>query len=56
MTLVQTGKIEHFPIVLIGSEYWNGLLAWLGKTVAGAENIARADLSLLRVTDDVDEA
>ena len=56
VTLVQTGKIEHFPIVLIGSDYWNGLLAWLGKTVAGAENIGRADLSLLRVTDDVDEA
>jgi hypothetical protein len=56
VTLVQTGKIEHFPIVLIGSEYWNGLLAWLGKTVVGAENIGRADLSLLRVTDDVEEA
>ena len=56
VTLVQTGKIEHFPIVLIGSDYWNGLLAWLGKTVVGAENIGRADLSLLRVTDDVDEA
>ena len=56
VTLVQTGKIEHFPIVLIGSDYWNGLLAWLGSTVAGAENIGRADLSLLRVTDDVDEA
>jgi uncharacterized protein (TIGR00730 family) len=56
VTLVQTGKIEHFPIVLIGSDYWNGLLAWLGKTVVGAENIGQADLSLLRVTDDVEEA
>ena len=42
LTLVQTGKIEHFPIVLIGSDYWNGLLAWLGKTVVGAENIGQA--------------
>jgi uncharacterized protein (TIGR00730 family) len=56
VTLVQTGKIEHFPIVLFGSAYWTGLLDWLGKTVAGADNIGLADLKLLRVTDDVDEA
>jgi len=56
VTLVQTGKIEHFPIVLFGSDYWNGLLDWLGTTVAGAENIGLTDLRLLRVTDDVDEA
>ncbi len=56
VTLVQTGKIDHFPIVLFGADYWNGLLDWLGSTVAGAENIGRADLGLLRVTDDVEEA
>jgi uncharacterized protein (TIGR00730 family) len=56
ITLVQTGKIEHFPIVLIGSDYWHGLLDWLGGTVAGADNIGLDDLKLLRVTDDVDEA
>ena len=56
VTLVQTGKIEHFPIVLFGSDYWRGLLDWLGTTVAGAENIGPDDLRLLRVTDDVDEA
>ncbi|MET1232503.1 MAG: TIGR00730 family Rossman fold protein [Candidatus Limnocylindrales bacterium] len=56
VTLVQTGKIDHFPIVLFGSAYWTGLLDWLGEAVAGAENIGLADLKLLRVTDDVDEA
>ena len=56
VTLVQTGKIDHFPIVLFGSAYWNGLLDWLGREVAGAANIDQPDLQLLRVTDDVDEA
>ncbi len=56
VTLVQTGKIDHFPIVLFGSAYWNGLLDWLGREVAGASNIDQPDLQLLRVTDDIDEA
>ena len=54
VTLVQTGKIEHFPIVLFGSDYWGGLLAWLKDHVAAEANIAPADLDLLPVTDDVD--
>ena len=36
LTLVQTGKIDHFPIILFGSEYWSGLLDWLRSTVAAA--------------------
>jgi hypothetical protein len=56
VTLVQTGKIEHFPIVLIGGDYWKGLIDWLRTRVAGADNIGLADLEILRVTDDVDEA
>ncbi len=54
VTLVQTGKIEHFPIVLFGSDYWGGLLSWLKDHVAAEANIAAADLDLLPVTDDVD--
>ena len=54
VTLVQTGKIEHFPIVLFGRDYWGGLLAWLKDHVAAEANIAAADLDLLPVTDDVD--
>jgi uncharacterized protein (TIGR00730 family) len=56
LTLVQTGKVTQFPIVLIGSEYWRGLLVWLQDTVAGEKKIAAVDLDLLTVTDDVDAA
>jgi uncharacterized protein (TIGR00730 family) len=56
LTLVQTRKVTRFPIVLIGSEYWSGLLAWL-RDVAMAEGMLnQADLDMLDVTDDVDEA
>ena len=49
--LIQTGKISHFPVVLYGSTYWAGLIAWLRDTVLGHGNIAEADLSLLQVVD-----
>jgi hypothetical protein len=56
LTLVQTGKVTQFPIVLMGSEYWRGLLGWLQDTVAAEKKIAAVDLDLLTVTDDVDAA
>ena len=56
VTLVQTGKIEHFPIILMGTEYWRGLLAWLSSVVSDEGNIARDDVKLLKLTDDVDQA
>jgi uncharacterized protein (TIGR00730 family) len=56
VTLVQTGKIEHFPIILMGTHYWRGLLDWLEGTVGQEGKIAHQDLSLLTLTDDVDEA
>jgi uncharacterized protein (TIGR00730 family) len=56
ITLVQTDKIEHFPVVLMGSAYWSGLLDWLHGRVSAEGKIDGADLGLLRVTDDVDEA
>ncbi len=56
MTLVQTQKITTFPIVLVGTEYWSGLLAWLRDTVMADGKIAEADLDRLILTDDVDEA
>ncbi|MFN8624151.1 MAG: TIGR00730 family Rossman fold protein [Chloroflexota bacterium] len=55
VTLVQTGKIEHFPTILFGSHYWSGLLDWLRDTVSTEGKVDRADLDLLRVSDDVDE-
>ena len=54
-TLRQTGKIRHFPIVLFGSAYWEGLVAWLRSQVARKGNIVDADVDLLLVTDSVSE-
>ena len=56
VTLVQTQKVTSFPIVLLGTAYWGGLLDWLRTTAADTGTINRRDLELLTVTDDVDEA
>jgi uncharacterized protein (TIGR00730 family) len=55
LTLIQTGKIRHFPVVLVGSDYWAGLLAWMRETQLPAGAIAQADIDLLQVTDDPDD-
>jgi uncharacterized protein (TIGR00730 family) len=55
LTLVQTGKITKFPIVLVDGGYWSGLLTWLRDTVVGQGKISPADLDLLCVADDPDE-
>ncbi len=54
-TLIQTGKIGHFPIVLFGSEYWSGLLDWLNNTVLKAANISPGDLDLIKISDSPEE-
>jgi hypothetical protein len=56
LTLIQTGKIKHFPVVLMGKSYWQGLLGWLDQVVAHESNIARDDLALLHLTDDPKDA
>jgi uncharacterized protein (TIGR00730 family) len=56
LTLIQTGKVKHFPVILFGSAYWSGLVQWLTDTVAGEGKINRTDLFLFRVTDDPAEA
>lgn len=56
LTLIQTGKVKNFPVVLMGTEYWAGLVEWLERVVAGAGNIAAEDLLLFHVTDDPAEA
>jgi len=56
LTLVQTGKIDHFPVILFGSDYWAGLLDWLRSRVAVEGKIDEGDLELLRICDDVEEA
>jgi hypothetical protein len=55
LTLVQTGKVTSFPVVLFGSQYWGGLIEWLRGTVLPEGKISERDLDLLHVTDDVDE-
>ena len=56
LTLVQTQKVTRFPIVLIGVDYWPGLLDWLRDTVLADGKVSEADLDMLTLTDDVDEA
>jgi uncharacterized protein (TIGR00730 family) len=56
LTLVQTKKVTQFPIVLFGTEYWSGLLDWLRKSVIAEGKANSRDLSLMHVTDDVQEA
>ena len=55
LTLVATGKITKFPIVLVGREYWSGLLSWLQDTMLAKANIGPDEFSLIRVADDADE-
>lgn len=56
LTLIQTGKVTHFPVILFGSAYWAGLVDWLTRTVAEERKINLTDLLLFRVTDDPAEA
>ncbi len=55
LTLIQTGKIKHFPVVLFGRAYWRGLIGWLEDTVAREGKIDNKDMALFQVTDDPDE-
>jgi uncharacterized protein (TIGR00730 family) len=57
MTLIQTLKIEPFPIICIGHEFWDGLVDWMRKVMAGKlQAISPADMDIFRVVDDVHEA
>ncbi len=51
LTLVQTGKITKFPIVLVGGEYWSGLLSWIRNAMADGGMVTFGDLELLHVAD-----
>jgi uncharacterized protein (TIGR00730 family) len=55
LTLIQTGKIRDFPVVLVGTHYWQGLIDWMRETQVKAGAITDADLNLLKLTDDPDE-
>jgi uncharacterized protein (TIGR00730 family) len=56
LTLVQTRKVTSFPIVLFGSEYWQGLLDWLRAAALEHGAVSAQDIDMLHVTDSIDEA
>jgi uncharacterized protein (TIGR00730 family) len=56
LTLIQTGKIRHFPVVLYDSDYWGEMVDWIRRELLGDGMISPDDIELLHVTDDPDEA
>lgn len=56
LTLIQTGKVEHFPVILFGSDYWDGMMRWIRDKPLYEEKISPGDIDLLTVTDSVEEA
>jgi len=55
LTLIQTKKIKSFPLILMGSEYWQGLLDWLKKTMLAEGKISPIDFDLIQVVDEPEE-
>ena len=55
LTLIQTGKVRHFPVVLFGTAYWKGLLDWMRNTMLAEGKISPGDLDWLVVTDSPEE-
>lgn len=56
LTLIQTGRIVHFPVVLFGAAYWQGLVDWIRGRVLAERKISAEDLDLMVVTDDIEQA
>jgi uncharacterized protein (TIGR00730 family) len=56
LTLVQTGKVTRFPVVLLGTQYWSGLITWMREVMLAEQKIGPTDLDLFCVTDDVEHA
>ena len=55
LTLIQVGKVRHFPVVLVGRSYWAGLLDWIRETAVAAGAVSTADLDLIQIADEPDE-
>jgi hypothetical protein len=56
LTLIQTGKVEHFPVVLFGKDYWEGMMQWIREKPLYEEKVSPQDLELVTITSDIDEA
>jgi uncharacterized protein (TIGR00730 family) len=55
LTLIQTKKIRGFPVVLVGKEYWQGMVAWLKTSVLAEGTISSEDIDLLHIVDEPEE-
>ena len=55
MTLIQTNKIHRFPIILVGTDFWGGLIDWIKNTMLEEGNISPEDLDLIKLVDTEDE-
>ncbi|HEY3071892.1 MAG TPA: LOG family protein, partial [Candidatus Limnocylindrales bacterium] len=56
LTLIQTGKVRDFPVIMIGTRYWEGLIKWMREVQLPAGAITAHDVELLKLTDDPGEA
>jgi uncharacterized protein (TIGR00730 family) len=56
LTLIQTEKIQNFPVVLMGAAFWEGLIDWLRQAMVGGNTLAPTDLDLFQITDDPEKA
>ncbi len=56
LTLIQTGKVQNFPVVLMGSEYWSGMIDWIRDSMLAEGKISPGDVDLLTITDVPEEA
>ena len=55
LTLMQTNRIYHLPLILFGTEFWQGLVDWMKDTLLSFDTVADVDFDLIKVTDDIDE-
>lgn len=55
LTLIQTKKVQHFPVILFDSHYWGGLITWMKERMLAEEKISQADLALLHCSDSPEE-
>jgi len=56
LTLIETRKVQDFPVILMGSDYWDGMLDWIRDTLLAHAAVSKEDVALLRLTDSTDEA
>ena len=54
-TLIQTGKVDGFPVVLFGRKFWRGLLSWMKRVLVEQGTISPGDVDLVQITDDPEE-